>query len=745
MSQEPTTAEKLRGLPWSIGFSTANAVFIQLTFFGSIFVLFLSDLGLNKTQIGSLLSLLSFFDLIALFIAPTVARWGYKRTFLLFWGARNAVTLFLLLTPWILARFGSQVMLASVVAIVAGFAACRSIAMTALYPWLQEYIPNTVRGKYTALENILSSVAAFMAVTSAGYVLGPSPDLSRFLILFGAGVVSGVISIWAFSHVPGGASTRGTRAEKTSYRDLSKPLHDANFWRYLIGSGLIAVATVPLTSFLPLFMKEQIGLSAGKVVWLETGTLLGGLVSSYLWGWAADRYGSKPVMLSGLVLLVFLPLCWWLMPRHHAWSLYLALGIAFLYGVSSLGWRIGSGRLLYVSVVPTEDKTAYMAIYAAWAGIVSGLSKLIGGRLVDVSAGLSGRFLIFPLDPYTTLFAAGAILPIASGLLLRRVRADSSVTVREFAGLFLHGNPLRAAESLIRYRRARDERAIISAAERLGQTRSPLTVEELLELLADPRFNVRFEAIVSIARRESDPRLLGALSQILGGDEPALSVIAAWALGRIGDPRALEPLRQSLDAPYRSVQAHSARALSTLGDTTVVPLLLERLSRETDPGLRTAYASALGELKAASALDQLLTLLHTAKEKRARIELALTLARLVGNEHHFIQLWRQMRQDPGTTAAQAVTSMKKQLSQLGEDRQELNATLDACADALAREDLTQGAALVSRVIRLVSLENMDAAAAEILRHSAARLDEWGARRSEYLLLALHILHVSASA
>ena len=42
--------------------------------------------------------------------------------------------------------------------------------------------------------------------------------------------------------------------------------------------------------------------------------------------------------------------------------------------------------------------------------------------------------------------------------------------------------------------------------ERLGVARSPLTVDELLLALHDPRFPVRFEAIVSIARRRPDPR-----------------------------------------------------------------------------------------------------------------------------------------------------------------------------------------------------------------------------------------------
>ena len=83
--------------------------------------------------------------------------------------------------------------------------------------------------------------------------------------------------------------------------------------------------------------------------------------------------------------------------------------------------------------------------------------------------------------------------------------------------MFIHGNPFLAFESMIRYYRAKDERATVAMTERLGQSHSPLTVEELVEALADPRFNVRFEALISIARSNRDPRLVEALIEILEG------------------------------------------------------------------------------------------------------------------------------------------------------------------------------------------------------------------------------------
>jgi MFS family permease len=267
-SQGPTNVEKLRGLPWGVAWSVTNSVFAQYTFFGSIFVLFLNQLGLDKAQIGSLLSLLPFLGIIALFIASPVARTGYKRVFIMSMGLRTATALLLLLAPGFLAQFGLGAVLAFIIVTVAAFGLFRAIGFTAFYPWLQEQVPDAMRGKYTAIKNALANLTAFLAMLAAGYVLGPDPGLGRFMILIAVGVVFGGISVWTCTRIPGGAPTRGNSTEQSSYREMATAARDPNFVRYLVGIGLVTLATVPLVSFVPLFMKEQVGLKSDQVVWL---------------------------------------------------------------------------------------------------------------------------------------------------------------------------------------------------------------------------------------------------------------------------------------------------------------------------------------------------------------------------------------------------------------------------------------------------------------------------------------------
>jgi MFS family permease len=744
LSQAPTNVEKLRGLPWGVAWNVANAVFAQLTFYGSLFVLFLNQLGLDKAQIGGLLSLLPFLNVVALFIASPLARIGYKRVFASSMATRTLIAALLLLAPAVLAQFGIQVVLAFVTLTVAGFGLFRAIGFTAFYPWLQEQVTDAMRGKYTAVKNTLASLATFLAMIAAGYVLGPNPVLHRFLIMIGVGVVLGLVSVWAATRIPGGAPAPRNPAEQSSYREMVTAARDPNLISYLIGVGLVTLSTGALISFVPLFMKEQVGLSSNRVVWLDTGILLGGLASSYLWGWLADRYGSKPVMISGVYLLPLMPLAWLLMPRYSSLSLYVALAIAVAEGFVNTGWNISSGRILFTRVVPVEKRGAYTAFYYAWMGIAGGLGQLLGGWLVSLMGGLEGRWWIFKVDPYTPLFLLGVAFPLISYLLLKRVRADSQVTTREFAGMFVRGNPLLAMESLVRYHRARDEREAIAMTERLGSTRSPLTVEELLEALHDPRFFVRFEAIVSIARHGATPHLTDALIDTLEGNEPALGTLAAWALGRIGGERALDALRRGLNARYRSVQAHCARSLGSLGDRTVLPLLLDRLAVEDDVGLQMAFAAALGQLGAAEATGPLLSLLRKSGSQDARAEFTLALARLAGEEHRFVQLQRRVESEAGTSFSRAVTALRGKLSRTQHSSAEIERTLDAAADALAQDDLSAGMDLLCSALRLLPPDDLGARHGALVRECVDRLEEFGLQRIEYAVLALHALDCGLS-
>jgi len=737
----PTTAEKLRALPWALGANAGNAVFVQLVFFGPAFVLFLDELSISRTEIGFLLSLVPFTGLVALFIAPKVARFGFKRTFITFWGLRNIVSSFLLFVPFVAMTFGLQAAILLITLIMIGFSLCRSIAETGYYPWVQEYIPDTVRGKFSATNSALSNLVGIIATAVATFVIGLSGDINRFMILFALGVFFGLLGVLMYSRIPGGASvTADNNVNTMSYRDLLTTIQDKNLRFYLVGILFFTFGTAPLYSFLPLFMRQEVGLAESHILSLQISILVGGLISSQLLGWSADRYGSKPVMLSGVILASLLPIGWIMIPRMTTVSLPLAVLLAFFQGISAIAWGVGSGRLLFTQIVPRDKTSQYMAVYYASIGLIGGVSKFIGGIILDAFDGLSGQWLFITLDSYSVLMLISIVLPAVSILLFRYVRSDGNLGVTEFALMFIHGNPVGALSTMVRFYRAKDVTETVLLTEQLGQTNSPLTVDEMITAMTDPRFYVRFEAVISISRMTPNPQLTQALIDLLHGTEISLSVMAAWALGRIGDETALPALREGLDLEYKSIRAHCARALGTMGDHQVIPLLHERLKVEEDIGLRIAYAATLADLGATTTIPTLFEVLDQTHNDKARIEIALSMAKMVSGENHFVTLTRGLQSDAGTTISQELMRLRTRLDRNTHARPELVTACLRATEAFGTDHMDDGTQELIIIVEGILFLTHNLVAQKLLQGSLDGLKKWGMTHPEYTLLALNILN-----
>jgi hypothetical protein len=92
-------AQRTRRLPVFLLSNTVHAIFGALAT-GTTLVLFYDELGLDKAEIGILGSLMHLLGPIVIFIAPLAARFGLKRTVILFYGTRKLVIILLALAPW---------------------------------------------------------------------------------------------------------------------------------------------------------------------------------------------------------------------------------------------------------------------------------------------------------------------------------------------------------------------------------------------------------------------------------------------------------------------------------------------------------------------------------------------------------------------------------------------------------------------------------------------------------------------
>jgi len=423
--QGPSDEEKTRRLPWLYASDSLNSMFCLMTVFGSIHVLFLDEAGLDKARIGFLLSLFPFCGLLALFVARVAARRGFKRVFLACWASRKVVVALLVLTPWVLGWFGATAVFVFVTCVLILFAIFRAIGETAYFPWVHEFIPNPIRGRVGGINSVFAGVASMIAVQGASLVIGrfQAFGLWRFSWVIGAGACLGIMSVLCAARLPGGAPIPHGPQAPTHFHSMVRALRDRNFVLFLGCSGLLAFQA-GLMAFLPLFLKEQAGLGKSTVIQLQLPTIAATLLSSYLWGRRADYRGGKSTALIGVSLGVVLPVCWWLIPRHTAHSVGIAMVLAFASGLAAVAMGVGTNRLLFVSVVPAQKKTEYMAIHYAWMGLVGGSAPLLAGRLVSLCRHVRGRVLGLPVGPYLPMFVGAVATAIAAIVVLSRLRSD---------------------------------------------------------------------------------------------------------------------------------------------------------------------------------------------------------------------------------------------------------------------------------------------------------------------------------
>lgn len=426
---------KIRALPWSIAYGAlGSSVFGAWTVFGSVFLLYLQELGLPKAQIGALLSVFPFCGLLAPVLAPLLARWGLKRVCLIAYTGRHAVIGLLLLLPWVQATQGYAGAVSLVVGVVLAFALFRAVAETAVYPWTQEFVPDRVRGRYGAASTVVGTLAGIGALAVAGYVIGHGSGVNRFMWLQGAGCVAGLIGTSFLLRVPGGAPVARPRENAAHWGEMSEALRDRNFRRFLFGMAGYGIGAGMMATFMPLLLVEKVGIAKGTVVWLDNAAMVGGVLVSLPCGWLADRFGSRTVLLPGVAVSFLIT---------GFWCAVLALGKASLLGVPALvvlgllagvasnAIALGSGRLLLAGVVPQERSVAYTAVYYAWMGLTGGLAPLLAGGILSATLRISGGGADPLADGYTILFLL-SFLPAALGwFFFVRTRPDGTHRTRD--------------------------------------------------------------------------------------------------------------------------------------------------------------------------------------------------------------------------------------------------------------------------------------------------------------------------
>jgi MFS family permease len=518
--------------------------------------------------------------------------------------------------------------------------ALMAIAAPGWMDWITDIVPADKRGRYFGVRNVYGGITGMIASVGGGLFLDHVvkedhwSQRAAFAALFGLSCVLGLLAFFCAmsSPDPQEIEPRVTVPYSMSWahaiRSYTLPLKDISYRPIII----LTLAVTGAQSFAGNFFiayqldKHQLHFSYGVVQLLAIAVSIPSLLAMPIWGYLADKFGNKPVLILSTLLILPIPILWCTTSPDSYSGLFTSvaghlaisttkLTVIVINVFAALGWSgIGMGQFnLMIGAAPKESRAVYLSVMTALGGIVGGISPLLGGAIMQVLSHVDFPTHGLVRSNYHVLFILSAFVRIFILLAAVRLTETRSRSARYVLGQLRSNNPVGAVAAMQKLSKSSDSETRVRAAATLGKLKAPIAVEELVRALDDAALPVREQA--------------------------------AESLGEIGDDRAVQPLLAKLSDPASGIASEAAQALGKIGHGSAVPeLILVAQSEDVTTVRRVAAIEALGKLAHPHALDALVVLLaHDFASIRTSVLRALSLRSDLGRSEAarsaLLELW----------------------------------------------------------------------------------------------------------
>ncbi len=367
----------LRPFRAGLAFGFFNAVTWQIAL-GTPLVLLAERLGASTLQVGLLFSFVFLMTPVQVFSTTLLPRFGFKRVMLAGWGLRSLFLIApigLALTdlddpqPWKINLL-----------IVAMFLFCllRAVGNAAFVPWLYSILPEKVRGRYFATDQIFSGISGLLTLLTASvlfYLLGES---TAFFWQFTLAFAGALLCWWALSRLQDGPLPQ-TIGLRRIFRDSPRFCFRAGrFRQFLVLSVLFAVCSAPVAPFCAYYLQSMTPFQSAQIVLFTMVQFSGTIACALILRGIVDRFGARPFLRLAVGFQVVVALAWVVMLQAGAPWVWGLAGAYFLLGVAASCWI--NGTLNYLPTLTSEDNRPLMvSVFGAVTAFLGGLSPIVLG------------------------------------------------------------------------------------------------------------------------------------------------------------------------------------------------------------------------------------------------------------------------------------------------------------------------------------------------------------------------------
>jgi MFS family permease len=410
--------------------------------------LYIKYLGGSPTFMGLVMACMPACQLLQLFVAPHLERWGVKRTMVTSLALRNVMHTLLALLPFLAGWLAgahpaggtpsplsggvlshpAALVLPVLFVIMLGFDMCQGLGFAGWMTWVNWLVPEKYRGRYFAFEQMMNNLGQMCFSAVAGWILGDQGNHGNYGSLFLLGALCG----WASLAFLGRITAIPKRLERPEFQSLNlswmKDVWKIKPFRRMMYVIWAHQLMLSVGYFFVYFQKDILHLTDRFLMVMNTVGIAGGLLSVYIWGNLADRFGSKPVMALAYYLILGTISYWVLLalgiPLYQKPMLILA---QFLFIAGLQGYVVTNMRYVLGSL-PQERVVFGTVFYNLTVQVSTMVGAMLWGRILDLSfiKTLGVTFGNLRLDRFGIVFGCMLLLATITRVFLHRLENRES-------------------------------------------------------------------------------------------------------------------------------------------------------------------------------------------------------------------------------------------------------------------------------------------------------------------------------
>ncbi|MES2309757.1 MAG: MFS transporter, partial [Verrucomicrobiota bacterium] len=321
------------------------------TILGVPMILFFKEMGASVTVLGIVTSLAPLLMILQIPASRHVERTGYRRFVLNGWRIRTVFCAGMMLVALLPSTFDISTRMILAIFFLIGYNISRGISMCGFMPWISQLIPENVRGRFLATDQMTGSIAGLVSTIAVSAWLHFHSHLLGFAGVFFFATLMGYVSIRFLKRIPDIPVPHQSKSmEPVPWKEL---LSYAPFNKIVVMNVIVCAASAGSGLFWVPLLKDHLGKDSSFVLSFLAFCAALTIFVQYIAGTIIDRTGSKPALIFGTWMAITHFSSWSLVAAH---ILPLNLGsIVLLQGTAAMGFplfNLATARLL-MSAVPS--------------------------------------------------------------------------------------------------------------------------------------------------------------------------------------------------------------------------------------------------------------------------------------------------------------------------------------------------------------------------------------------------------